>query len=70
MGRESIVDPVYKIGTEVQCRKLHADIQASAGLWRKFRLEDWDGGVDEAHAAAGDDSRNDDMCVRVGGRLQ
>lgn len=70
MGGESIVDPIDKIGAEVQSRKLHADVQAPVCFGGEFRLEDRDGGIDEAHAAPGDDSGDDDMRTRVGCGLQ
>ncbi len=67
--RESIVDPVDEVGAKVERRKLHTDVQAPAGLWGEFGLEDGHSGIDEAHAAAGDDPSDDDVGTRVGGGL-
>ena len=70
MGRESIVDPIDEIGSKVQRRKLHADIQAPAGFWGELGLEHGDGRIDETHAASRHDSGDDDVCACVGCRLQ
>ena len=68
--RESIVDPIHEIGAKVERRKLHADVQAPAGLWGEFGLEDGDGRVDEAHAGAGDDASDDDVGACIGRGLE
>ena len=67
---KSIIDPINEIGAKVERRKLHADVQAPAGLWRELGLEDGHGRIDEAHAAAGDDAGNDDVGARVGCGLE
>ena len=68
--RKGIVDPIDEIDAKVERRKLHADVQAPVGLWGELGLEDGDGGVDEAHAGAGDDAGDDDVGAGVGGALE
>lgn len=70
MAGEGVVDPVDDGDTEVESRKLRANVHATTRLGTKLGLQDRYCRVDESKADSGDDTAYDEMCASVSGCLE
>lgn len=60
---EGVVDPVDDEDTEVERRKLRADVHTTACLGTELSLQDRHGGVDETKANSGYNTADDEVCA-------